>query len=110
MPPPTYDYPFIRPEIRRSLEAYHFQHRPTGGFLEAVIRNDLSRAISQADEMNSDYFVLKDLVWYCHDALPAIALDFDAWTTCRCRQNGKDIADCRVHSFPEEIIRSWEVA
>lgn len=103
-----YTYPHIRPEIRASLEAYHYQHRPTGGFLEAVIRNDLIRALERADTMNADYFVLKDLVWYTHNELPSIALDFTRWTTCVCENRGE--ANCYVHAYPEALLRSWEVA
>lgn len=103
-----YTYPHISPQIRASLEAYHYLHRPTGGFLEAVIRNDLIRAIVRADSGNADYDVLKDLVWYVHNELPSIALDFTRWTTCVCENRGG--ANCYVHTYTEALLRSWEVA
>jgi hypothetical protein len=37
-------------EIKESIDAYVFAGRPTGGFLEAVIDNNLREAIARADE------------------------------------------------------------
>ena len=42
----------IRPDMMEPLQAYIEEHRPVGGFLSAVISNDLSRACSRADEDN----------------------------------------------------------
>jgi hypothetical protein len=46
------DYALISPILLESLKAYRDQGRPVGGFLEAVISNDLAEAVLAADEYN----------------------------------------------------------
>lgn len=42
--------PYVMPSaIRETLTAYKFDGRPTGGFTQAVIENDLIGAISRSD-------------------------------------------------------------
>ena len=48
-------------EIEASLDRYVEQHIPTGGFLRAVLANDLFSAVHKADDIN-------------RHILPAIAL------------------------------------
>lgn len=39
-------------DLKESIDAYVEHGRPTGGFLEACIDNNLSQAISRADEVS----------------------------------------------------------
>lgn len=43
---------FIRPDMMEPIRAYIEDHHPTGGFLAAVISNDLNGAVSRADPSN----------------------------------------------------------
>ena len=45
------DYP-IREDIKESIDAYVESGRPLGGFLTAVMENDLMQAMGRADEGN----------------------------------------------------------
>ena len=45
-------YDLIRPDIIDSLKAYAESGQPTGGFLEAVLSNDLFGAVGKADNDN----------------------------------------------------------
>jgi hypothetical protein len=40
------------PHMKEGLSAYLYHGRPPGGFLSAVLQNDLRRAAIQADEHN----------------------------------------------------------
>lgn len=42
----------IRPQMVKSLMAYVTEHIPVGDFLQAVISNDMYRAMSRADRDN----------------------------------------------------------
>ncbi|HJU12346.1 MAG TPA: hypothetical protein VJ728_15790 [Candidatus Binataceae bacterium] len=46
------DYSRIRKDVIESLRRYAHQRIPTGGFLEAVLRNDLRDAHAKADMQN----------------------------------------------------------
>ena len=46
------DYALIPEYTMESLRAYIDAGRPTGGFLEAMLSNDLSRAVGNADSNN----------------------------------------------------------
>ena len=57
------------PELTVSaLERYINDRIPTGGFLDAVLRNDLFGAISRADEFNSRS--LPEIVKFIYNNLP----------------------------------------
>ena len=59
----------MRDDIKESLIAYRDQRRPTGGFLEAVLENNLMGAICRADEDNQrDLF---EICYFVHTYLPA---------------------------------------
>lgn len=59
----------ITQEIIDSLERY-VQHRiPTGGFLEAVLRNDLKGACMRADMANRH--ILFGIVSYIYNEIPS---------------------------------------
>jgi hypothetical protein len=106
-----YEYPHIRPEMRKALEAYRLEHQPVGGFLQAVIANDLMGAIGRADTVNGTHAALRDFAWYVHNELPGPARDHDAWTTCRCGPGsvgGRPVAtrECFVHTWTPEMAEA----
>jgi len=54
----------IPPMTLESLEAYRYHHRPTGGFLRAVLANDLLLATQMADCHNrAAFFDICAYVW-----------------------------------------------
>jgi hypothetical protein len=75
----TYNYPYIPPRMRAALDAYRLEHKPVGGFLQAVIANDLVHALARADQQNRQTNVLQDIIWYVHNELSAPALDYAMW-------------------------------
>ena len=59
------------PEIVESLLRYWHRRIETGGFLRAVLENDLREACSRADDTNIR--CLPGIVLFCYEQLPAIA-------------------------------------
>lgn len=59
----------IRPDVIRSLDRYARERIPTGGFLRAVLSNDLRGAFGRADADNRA--ALADIVSYVYNFLPA---------------------------------------
>jgi hypothetical protein len=62
---PNHDYPpdhnehlwmDVPAHLREGLRAYMMEHRPTGGFLAAVLENDLFLASSRADPQSQRSF------------------------------------------------------
>ena len=51
-----------------SLELYRDEHLPTGGFLQAVLSNDLAEAVNMADKDNSKALTL--IVKWAYNHLP----------------------------------------
>jgi len=62
-------YSRVRPEILESLLRYACLGIPTGGFLDAVLSNNLSEALARADQGN--LLVLKEIVMFIYMELPA---------------------------------------
>lgn len=58
----------IEPRFRESIDAYVATGRPTGGFLEAVLSNDLKDAIGRADGRALDS--LPHIVAYLYNQCP----------------------------------------
>lgn len=58
----------IRADIKESLDAYAETGRPTGGFLEAVLRNSLFDAVGRADRENIQN--LQQICGYIYNELP----------------------------------------
>lgn len=58
----------IKPEIIRAIRRYADEHVATGGFLRAVLSNDLREAIWRADDENKA--ALPEIVWYCFWQIP----------------------------------------
>lgn len=58
----------IPERILESLNAYAKEGRPTGGFLRAVLENNLSEAFGRADEENRK--CLFEIVSYVYNELP----------------------------------------
>lgn len=61
----------VRDDVKASLAAYRDTGRPTGGFLHAVLENDLLGAVARADEHNVR--AIPDIAAFCREQLPAIA-------------------------------------
>jgi hypothetical protein len=64
------------PHLVESLDAWTLIGCPTGGFLEAVLENNLSDAIGRADDRNRA--ILFEIVRYCHNEL-----DYQSWGSKR---------------------------
>lgn len=64
----------VREDVLDSLKLYAESGCPTGGFLEAVLSNDLARAMGQADSSNrAGLFYIVDFVY---NEMPS-----DSWGT-----------------------------
>lgn len=78
-----------------SLRAYADHGRPTGGFLEAVLSNDLMEAIERADESSLANlraicsFVYNDLPMTCHGSREAV----DAWLQRHAERRANEAAN-----------------
>jgi hypothetical protein len=63
------------------LRSYVVDRVPTGGFLTAVLTNDLKLAVARADSMNAR--ALREIVMFCYSALPGNSWGsrerYDAW-------------------------------
>lgn len=57
------------PGVIKSLKLYAEAGVPPGGFLEAVLSNDLKEAFGRADENNR--YAMFDIVSYCWNHIPA---------------------------------------
>lgn len=55
--------------LHEGLIEYIVQRRPTGGFLAAVLTNDLQQAAVRADEVNARH--LREIVLFLHNDAPA---------------------------------------
>ncbi len=64
------DYTKISPGIIEVIREYADQHHETGGFLRAVLSNDLAEAVGIADEDNLK--VLPEIVAYCYNEIPSM--------------------------------------
>ena len=60
----------ISDSVVGGLRRYVVSRIPTGGFLRAVLENDLKSAAQQADAVN--YGQLARIVEFCNDAIPFI--------------------------------------
>lgn len=58
-------------DMWHALEAYVHEGRELGGFLQAVVENNLSRAVSVADQRNRR--CLQGLVWAVSSMVPSVA-------------------------------------
>lgn len=65
------DYDLIRPEMIRALRRYADEKIETGGFLRAVLENDLKGAVDAADWGNRA--ALSQFVIYCFNKIPAVS-------------------------------------
>lgn len=63
------DYSRIRPEIIESIRAYADEGWPTGGFLMAVLSNDLKEAYGRADDGNIE--AMYEIIKYCYNEIPS---------------------------------------
>jgi hypothetical protein len=63
------DYSLIRPNIREALDAWGRESFPVGGFLTAVLENNLSEALGRADEQNLQ--TIFHIVAYVYNELPS---------------------------------------
>ncbi len=62
-------YAAIRSDVIDSLLRYAYEGVPTGGFLHAVLCNDLREAVARADRDNER--TLKAIVTFCYMEIPA---------------------------------------
>ena len=59
----------IPERIKNSLDRYAQHHVPTGGFLKAVLENDLQEAVARADE--DTLMALRTICAYVYNELPS---------------------------------------
>ena len=75
----------MRDDIKAALDRYAEHHIETGGFLLAVLRNDLSDAVGRADDGNIKN--LAEIVRYVYNDLPdecwGSRVKVDAWLATR---------------------------
>lgn len=62
-------YKVIPPGVIEALWRYVALRVPTGGFLTALLSNDLKEAVGRADHINIK--ILKEIVTYCYMELPS---------------------------------------
>ena len=69
--------------VRESLERYRDHHIPTGGFLEAVLSNDLREAISRADDTNIRHIpgIVRWIYWKMPSPAWGSPEAFTGWVT-----------------------------
>ena len=58
----------IPQRMKEAIDRYVADHIPVGGFLEAVLSNDLTAAFGRADEENRAN--LYDIIRYCYWKIP----------------------------------------
>lgn len=63
------EYEAVRPEILDALDSYGRDRKPLGGFLQAVVNNDFSRAVCMADGDNLR--AIAKIARYVYNELPA---------------------------------------
>ena len=59
----------MKPNVKWSLDNYVSQGIPTGGFLQAVLENNLFEAFARADSENLRD--LQEIIQYCYQRLPS---------------------------------------
>ena len=59
----------VPPKIRELIRSYADFGSPPGGFVKAVLENNLELAVFAADSDNLKH--LKDIVMYCHWEIPS---------------------------------------
>jgi hypothetical protein len=60
----------MHPLTKQGLDRYANERIPTGGFLRAVLENDLRGACERADDENAHD--LYEIVRYCYNRIPAV--------------------------------------
>jgi hypothetical protein len=56
-------------EAKSKIQAYHKEKLPPGGFLSAILSNDLASAVLKADSESQRHVV--EITKYCWDNLPS---------------------------------------
>lgn len=59
----------IPERIKRSIDAYVTHRQPVGGFLQAVLSNQLFEAVGRAD--NESMAALREIIQYIYNEIPA---------------------------------------
>lgn len=81
----VYDKDLIPSETKEALDRYVFNHVPPGGFLEAVLTNDLRGAFVNADKQNLN--ALPAIVAYVYNQTPVVCRGtperYERWLTHR---------------------------
>lgn len=67
---PPYTYPHLPSHIKDAIDEWAAFGRRQGGFVMAVLENDLLNAFSHADESNRQPKVMQDIIWYVHNETP----------------------------------------
>lgn len=60
----------IPQHMKESLARYVEQRIPCGGFLTAILSNDLKESFARADDQNIN--LIKEYVIYCYNEIPSI--------------------------------------
>lgn len=62
--------PFLPEHMRDGMKLYLEERIEPGGFMYAVLTNDLREAVSRADATNLRY--LTNIVSYCYNEIPSV--------------------------------------
>ena len=87
------DYDTIPPTILSALRRYADDHMPTGGFLRAVLSNDLMEAVGRADV--ESLAALHSIAGYVYNEMPGNCHGsrevYDKWTQTGCPKCGATV-------------------
>ena len=100
----------IPERTKQAIDQYVSAHTPRGGFLTAVLSNDLKGAFGRADEENRA--ALFDIVGYCYNEIPSECwgspAKVEAWLAARPRPAPVDDMPDDIEAFKNERAeRMW---
>jgi len=83
-------------DLIETLTAYRDHGRPTGGFLQAVLENNLMEAMGRADHINRH--MLFDICQWVYDYMPSVAWGDRERVTAWIKQRGLEGFQKEVHN------------
>ncbi len=63
------EYRYISPNTIDTINSYVTKGLPAGGFVTAVLENNLLQAFARADDMNTAH--MREIVTYCYNEIPS---------------------------------------
>ena len=98
----------VRPSMTRALQDYVDNGSPKGGFLTAVLCNDLFGAAGKADDDNFE--TLAHVVCWCYNNVPSMARGsraaYDRWCNAHLQvRNKRGYGNYTIDEVYEEVNR-----